>query len=275
MNKKNSILLLDPEFDPDTAHLCNLLLRITNDSFSYAIINEEHKRLKAVFDEQECDDIIQTLKSNLRNDPYLKYPFKAVKIAVATENCITVPNELFQDTAVNSYSNFFAAKNAQPIHTRQNAHFDFTTVFNLEETLEQELDTQFKAAAKYEPGVALAKMAEGVENGLYIDFTAGTASVLLLAQSKLVYKNSFETDSAEEFNYYLLLMISQLGIGIKQTPVFLSGIINEGDEKYLIVQKYFSSIGFSDPANSDLDCTILEDMPNYYYSNLLAIDLCV
>ena len=105
---KNSILLLDPEFDPNMAPHCNLLLKITNDSFSYAIINQNSKSLKAVFDEQACSNITQTLKTKIKNDPYLNYPYKEVKIAVSTENCITVPNKLFNSKHLNAYINFFS-----------------------------------------------------------------------------------------------------------------------------------------------------------------------
>lgn len=275
MNTKNSLLLLDPEFDPHTAPQCNLLLKITKDSFSYAIINQEHKELKAVFDEQECINTLQTLKRLLKNDPYLSYPFAAVKIAVNTDNCVTVPNKLFSSDAINSYTNFFSSGESGKLHIKPNYHFDFTAVFNLQQGMEKELDTHFETATKVDHQAPLLSLAARIQNGLLFDFTALSFSLLQVSDGKLGFKNTFEISNAEEFNYYLLLLLKQLEPAVKDMPVYLMGIVNHDDEKHLILQKYFRNIQFTLPQNDKLDYTILEDMPAYYYSNLLAIDLCV
>jgi len=70
-------------------------------------------------------------------------------------------------------------------------------------------------------------------------------------------------------------LLQQLEPAVKEMPVYLMGIVNIDDEKHLILQKYFKNIQFTAPQNDKLEYTILEDMPAYYYSNLLAIDLCV
>ncbi|WP_432714801.1 DUF3822 family protein [Pedobacter sp.] len=272
---KNSILLLDPEFDPNMAPQCNLLLRITNDSFSYAIVNQESRSLKAVFDEQACSDMLQTLQTKIKNDPYLKYPYKEVKIAVSTNNCITVPNELYNAKDLNAYTNFFSGDAGKTLHIKNNPAFDFTSIFNLEQKIEDELDLHFTLASKHEQSIALLNLADNVAEGLLFDFTAGSFTVVQVANNKLVFKNSFDIENAEEFNYYLLLLIKQLKLDLTQVPVFLCGIINEKDSNHTILQKYFKKLKFSLPRNEEIDCTILEDMPAYYYSTLLAIDLCV
>jgi len=275
MNTKNSLLLLDPEFDPHTAPQCNLLLKITKDSFSYAIINQEHKELKAVFDEQECKNTLQTLTRLLKNDPYLSYSFKEVKIAMTTDNCVTIPNKLFTKEALNSYINFFSNNHSDTLHIKPNYHFDFTAVFNLQQNIEAALDTHFETAKKVDHQAPLLSLAAKVENGLLFDFTALSFSILQVTEGKLCFKNTFEIINAEEFNYYLLLLLQQLEPALKDMPVYLMGIVNIDDDKHLILQKYFKNIQFTVPQNDKLDYTILEDMPAYYYSNLLAIDLCV
>ncbi len=272
---KNSILLLDPEFDPNMAPGCNLLLKITTDSFSYAIIDQDNKSLKAVFDEQACSNVTQTLKNKIKSDPYLNYPYKAVKIAVSTDKCVTVPNELFNSKDLNAYINFFNAAPSKTLHVKNNTDFDLTSIFCLHQHLEDELDSHFKTASKHEQTETVLNLAAQVENGLLFDFTAFSFTAIQVASSKLVFKNTFEIENAEEFNYFLLLLIKQLGIDVKETAIYISGIINEHDQNYRILQKYFDNIQFSLPGNKEIDCTILEDMPAYYYSSLLAIDLCV
>jgi hypothetical protein len=272
---KNSILLLDPEFDPNMAPDCNLLLKITNDSFSYAIINQDNKSVKAVFDEQACSNVTHTLKTKIKNDPYLNYPYKEVKIAVTTDNCVTVPNELYNSKDLNAYINFFTKAPSKTLHVKNNGNFDFTSIFCLQQHLEDELDMHFKTASKHEQSEAVLNLAAHIENGLVFDFTALSFTAIQVVNGKLVFKNAFEIESGDEFNYFLLLLIKQLDLDLEQTPLYISGIINENDQNHRILQKYFKNAQFSLPQNKEIDCTILEDMPAYYYSSLLAIDLCV
>ena len=275
-NSKNSILLVDPEFDPNTASACNLLLKITGDSFSYAIIDKHNKQLKAVFDLQECDDVSIALSTALKKDSYLQLPFKEIKVSVYTPHTIAVPNELFNDQDLNSYANFFSEEQSGVLYTHPFAQFGFTSVYNLEKFTEDTLNTYLANAAKYEqnaPILALGSSAK--KTSLLLDFTVGSFNALLLDKGKMIFQNSFLMDNPEEFNYYLLLLIQELNLDTTALPVLISGIIHENDGYYNCLRKYFDYIRFNLPPATDIDHAILDDMPAHYYSSLLALDLCV
>lgn len=275
-NSKNSILLLDPEFDPATAPDCNLLLKITADSFSYAVIDKSSRQLKAVFDHQECEDVSTDLLLALKNDSYLRLPYKEIKVSVYTPNAITIPNEFFDPGQLDNYANFFAEEQSNILYTRPFAKFGFTSVFNLQQFTEDLLDTHLVNAARFEqnaPVLTLGSSAEGTS--LILDFTVGSFNALLLNGDQLIFQNSFQMENPEEFNYYLLLLKQELAINTADTHVLISGIIHDEDGYYLCLQKYFSDIRFNLPPAGDIDHTILDDMPAHYYSSLLALDLCV
>ncbi|SMC59866.1 DUF3822 family protein [Pedobacter nyackensis] len=275
MDNKNSILLVDPEFDLNTAADCDLLLKITPDSFSYAIIDKQSKQLKAVYDEQECDNVPAILAIKLKNDVYLTLPFKEIKAAVYTENSICVPNELFDPEQVNQYAKFFAEEQSNNLYARPFSTFGFTSIFTLqkftEETLENALNN-CKMFAQNAPVLALA--AQTKKTVLLLDFTASSFNALYTKAEQLIFQNYYQTDNAEEFNYYLLLIISQLNINTSNTEVYLSGVIHDGDDYYQCIQKYFHTINFNLPPAKEIDHKILDDMPAHYYSSLLALDLC-
>jgi hypothetical protein len=275
-NSKNSILLVDPEFDPNTAPDCNLLLKITGDSFSYAVIDRNSRQLKAVFDQQECEDTIAELISALKKDNYLHLPFGETRISVYTPNTIAVPHELFRRQDIKSYANFFAEETSDMLYTRPFIDFGFNQVFSLGHITEEVLDTYLASAARYEhnaPVLTLGATAEG--KSLLLDFTAGSFNALLLDDHKMIFQNSYQIDNPEEFNYYLLLLIQELKLETSSITVLLSGIVHQQDGYYNCLGKYFSTVRFNPPPASDIDRTILEDMPVHYYSSLLALDLCV
>jgi len=275
-NSKNSILLVDPEFDPSTALDCNLLLKITADSFSYAIIDKSSRQLKAVFDHQECDEVTADLLAALKNDSYLRLPFKEIKVSVYTPNAIAVPNEFFDPGNLDSYANFFTEEQSDILYTRPFAKFGFTSVFNLEQFTEELLDNHLVNAARFEQNAPVLTLGSSLAGtSLIVDFTVGSFNALLLKDDQLIFQNSFQMENPEEFNYYLLLLIQELQINIADTHLLISGIIHEEDGYFLCLQKYFSDIHFNLPPAGDIDHTILDDMPAHYYSSLLALDLCV
>ena len=112
MDNKNSILLIDPAFEPSTANNCSLLVKIGSKSFSYAIINSETNRVNAVYDEQECENVTSKFAERLKSDLYLSLPYQEVKIAINTPNAITVPDELFSEENLGANAQYFPANHS-------------------------------------------------------------------------------------------------------------------------------------------------------------------
>jgi hypothetical protein len=275
MNSKNSILLVDPDFDVDTSGNFDLLIKVTPDNFSYAIVDELNNRLVALYDQQESVNVASGLSAILSNDKHLAMTFKTVKASVYTPNSIAIPNELFEADNLSIYAKFFAKEQSEQLHLQQLEGQDHTSIFNLNEDLEELLITKFGISKVYDhnaPLMALANNTKG--NQFRLDFTVGWVHAVLCTDGKLVFENCFEIADAEEFTYYLLLMIHQLNMDTKDTAVFISGIINQGDDKHLALQQSFSDITYNSRKNVELITTILEDMPEQYYTSVLALQLC-
>jgi hypothetical protein len=275
MDNKNSILLVDPEFDLNTAADCDLLLKITPNSLSYAIIDKSCRQLKAVYDEQECGNVSAILAAKLKNDVYLTLPFNDIKVAVYTENTINIPNELYDPAQLNQYARFFTDDQSNNLYTRPFSSFGFTSIFSLQQFTEETLVSALKNCRLYTqnaPVLALASQQD--KTALLLDFTATSFNALYTIEEQLVFQNYYQVDNAEEFNYYLLLIISQMNINTSITEIHLSGIIHAGDDSYQCIEKYFNNISFNLPPVKEIDHKILDDMPAHYYSSLLALDLC-
>lgn len=275
-NSKNSILLVDPEFDPQTVSSCNLLLKVTEESFSYAIIDTDQRRLKVIFDMQECGPVFGALQQTLKNDSYLRLPFQKIKAAIFSPYQMNVPNVVFQQDEAAVYQNFFPAGLSGNLYTRNCEEFGFTTVFNMEKSIVNLIEMHLSGAELYHLHTPALKLAASSEQGLLLlDFTAGSFQAVLVENGKLIYLNNFEFAETAEFNYYILLIIKQLELDTKTINLQLSGIIHQEDPQYNCLRKYFSQLNFIYPPQLDIDQTLLDDMPGHYYSTLIAFDLCV
>lgn len=273
MNINNSILLIDPTFDPSMASACSLLVKIGIDSFSYAIVNKSTEQVIALYDEQECHISQLNFTERFEKDSYLKLPYQQTKIMVYTDNEISIPNEIFDENSVELHSKLM--KNNSFVNLFPQNHFGFTTIFSLNQSLQDILKSQLSDTKIYSHNAGLLAIAETTKNDqLFLDFSVNSFTALFIKDQKVIFQKCYETENIEELNYFILLLINQLDIQTTEVTLRLSGIIHEGSNKYQCLQKYFSTIEFV-KLDTELSLQILEDMPAHYYINLLALDQCV
>lgn len=277
MNNQNSILLIDSAFDSNLSMHCNLLVKVSPDSFSYAIIHKELNKVIAVFDEQECEDGTKSLASRLKSDPYLAFTYREVKISIYTVNSIFIPNAFDDHENLNHHASFFAqTPTSTNLYTTKHAHFGFTTIFSLSKLTEDLLHQSLINCKKYQHSASLLKLAENApSSSILLDFTVGTVNVLYIKDKQVIFQQYYEIENVEEFNYYLLLMMKQLNLITDETSVEISGVIDEMDEKYKLLQQYFKTIQFLNISDKEMNQEVLSDMPTHYYTTLLALDQCV
>jgi len=263
----NSLLLVDPNFKADASVNCHLLLKITNDSFSYAIIDKGSEQVNVIFDKQGCEDVEQDLQSAFETDNYLSLKYEAVKAAVHTSNFIFIPDEWFAADDLNVYSKYLGSEGK--IHVKSNEELGFNTLFSLDEKVEK-LPEETVIYPQSAPLLALFNHL--TDDALLIDFTSASFNALYIKDKTIYFQNHYQSETAEEFNYFLLLIIEQLELN-NSIPVYLQGIINEDDEYYNCLLKYFNKLYFFSPTGKQ-DSELLTDMPKHYFSALLALDLC-
>jgi hypothetical protein len=273
MNINNSILSIDPNFDPSMASTCSLLVKIGIDSFSYAIVSKSTRQVVAVYDEQECNISQLNLTERFKNDSYLKLPYQHTKLAVYTDTEISIPNDIFDESSIELHSKLM--KNNTVINLFRQNHFGFTTIFGLQQSLQDILTSQLSNLKIYSHNAGLLNIAEDTKNDqLFLDFSANSFTALFIKNQKVIFQKCYEVENIEELNYFILLLINQLAISLTEVIIRLSGIIHVDDKKYECLQKYFTTIEFV-KLDTSLSLQLLEDIPEYYYINLLALDQCV
>lgn len=272
MNNNNSILLIDPAFDPSMASACNLLVKIGIDNFSYAIINKSTLKLVGLFDEQECSNNLLNLSDRLDKDPYLNLPFKETKVIIYTEDEISIPNDIFDENSIELHSKLI--KNHSSINLFKQDKFRFTTVFGLNKLLKELIINKLSHSKLYPHYAGLLALTEDAkENHLFLDFSVNSFTALFIKDEKVIFQKCYETEDIQELNYFILLLINQLNINTTDVNISLSGIIQQEDKKYKCLQKYFNRIEFL-KLDTELRLGLVEDMPKHYYSNLLALGQC-
>ncbi|WP_162618604.1 DUF3822 family protein [Pedobacter yulinensis] len=270
MNSNNSIFLSTPDFQGRREAADELLVRITEHSFSYAVIGEGGELLKALFDRPECSDGAADALSALANDPVFALPFARVVVAAQTDNIIFVPPALLADDPT-AYAKYFRFTDGEALHSH---HEDvFNTVFTVPAKVERFVN-QLEAAELLPLASPALKMTRHLQHhALLLDFTPRHVSFLYHKDGLPVFFQTYEVEGPEELNYYLLLLIDSLDLA-PETVVYLCGIVHEDDAAWSCVGKYFVNRHFFLPEQSGIDLDLLNELPAQYYSTLLAQRLC-
>ncbi|TDG36876.1 DUF3822 family protein [Pedobacter changchengzhani] len=263
----NSLSLIDPNFKNDASSNCHLLLKITNNSFSYAVVDEKTGKINLIFDKQHCENIEDELKMAFKNDLYLSKPYSAVKVSAHTSNFIFIPNEWFNADDLSVYSQYLASSGK--IYSKP-TKLGFNTIFCIDDFIAEQLPNE---ANIFTQASSLIAVIDALPNhALLIDFTSSSFNVLYTKDGKLNFQNHFSAETGEEFNYFLLFIIKALDLN-DSIPVYIQGIIDEDDAHYNCLLKYFNQLYFFTPQKNS-DNELLADMPKHYFSDLLAIGLC-
>lgn len=277
MNNNNSILLVDPNFDPNAAIPYNLLLKITADSLCYVIVNAENNRVEVLYDRQNFQDHKRELLPLLDADLYLKLAFNNVKICSYTINSISIPDDFYEEKLLETYTPYFTARESysSTIHSLSIPRLGFKTIFLFPQIVEDAIAAFWPEAEKFEQTAGLlSDEKNGIAIKLMVDFTAGSFFAMLCQNGKLLFQNFFLTEDADEFTYYLMLIFKQLDLDPMQIDVLISGLINEGDPQQDVLKKHFRSVRWNFPAMEKIENGVLVDMPAHYYTSLLALQLC-
>lgn len=274
MNSKNSILLVDPDFDSNTSEDCSLLIRVTDNSFSYTVIDQLHHRIQVLFDQQNCNDVPSELSDRLNHDKHLLLPYLETKVSLHTENNIAVPDDIFDIDQLNSYAAFFTEKQSKKLYIQTCKDYGFSSIFSPLAQIDEMLHSAFSCVKFFDLDAPLLKLTKDPQTTLLLDFTASSFQSIYLKEGQLIFKSQYQIENSEEFNYYLLFINQELQMDTAETLVQLSGIIHEDDANHQCITKYFSQIEFLHFDIDKLNSSILDDMPAHYYTSLLALDLC-
>jgi hypothetical protein len=270
----------DKLFQPHHSHACHLLIHLDTDSYSYAILDNGQNRLRALvknyFGERtesfSTFDRLEILKAENED---VSLPYKKVKISVETNAFTFVPEELYNPADLPKYGKFIGVAPETTLLTADINAFGIKNITAVEPNLKNILQQAFpepiifSQANPFLAGIARLEK-EGSESELFLNFNVGSFEAAILRKGALEFYNIFEVSNPDEFNYFILNLISQLNID-RNLLVSLSGEILSGDDHYQRLEKYFEKMSFSNTQILDQATGVFN---SYRLFSLVSLDLC-
>jgi hypothetical protein len=95
-----------------------------------------------------------------------------------------------------------------------------------------------------------------------------------LYNKKLLFFNTFEFQTAEDFLYFILAGLEQNSCTLDETEVVLAGEIETGSALYLTLKQYIPKIKFAVSNRSIVKKNDFVQLPEHFYYTLFSLYLC-
>ena len=109
---------------------------------------------------------------------------------------------------------------------------------------------------------------------IFVNVRNSYLDIIITEERKLLYYNSFNYRSKEDFIYYVIFVLEQLKLNPEEIDLILSGYIDKNSKIFDIIFNYVRNIRFQGLTDSFKYSYIFNDIPSHYYFNLLNVGLC-
>jgi hypothetical protein len=279
----NPINFRDEQFNPKNSGDCHLLIQLDSDSYSYAIIDKEQNRLSVLILNyfQENTDTFSTfsrLEILKAENEDINLEFAKVKISLETRAFTFVPEELYSPADLPNYGKFIGVEPQTALLTADIRGFGIKNITAVETDLEHYIKGAFpdplivSQANPFIAGIHRLKQ-KGIAGELFLNFNRTSFEAAVIKKGTLEFYNIFDISGADDFNYFVLNLVSQLNID-RNLPVSISGEIDRFNEHYERLKKYFEMLSFAEPEVLSKGPELLKKAGSQRFFSLLSLDLC-
>ncbi|MBA3899582.1 MAG: DUF3822 family protein [Bacteroidetes bacterium] len=270
--------LVDEAFDPKSASSQHLSIQLGLDGLSFCIrANNKFQLLKSysfsrIFNWQQLSDEAESL---LKIEEIAEKKYQAVHISIVHQIFSLIPAPLFDPLNQKDYLKLNAEfdQKSQIINELIRA-IDARNIFALPGALEKMLNRNFGACKiSHHTSILLESVFSLYKNSnepqLIVNVNQGSFDILLIAENKLHFCNSFKYHADEDIAYYLLFTCEQLKLNPENINITLAGQIEKTSTLFELLSKYLRNLKFiKRPANYDYSYKFNEAQGHLFYGLL-------
>jgi len=283
------VKIIDDRFESEQLDLYRLFLLVGSLRIQFCVIDSETNRCLALEAYQlesssTSSVLVDRISQIIENHSFLPAKFwKSVHVCVANDKFTLVPLSLFKpENALNYLQlNCEVDKSIHFITHFAHKQAGIANVFALDLSLHNwlssyysEVKTQF--IHQTSPLIEAILRQESIDNkpSLIVFVGYEYMGILVKDKSALKFCNKFFFKTDEDFLYYLMLVINELGLE-KQTNIELYGEILAKSNIFRLLKNFFSHVHFGNRPSPLKFGYVFDEISEHTYFDLLSICYCV
>jgi len=230
----------------------------------------ESYTFQQVFNFDLVTDLIDIL---VKTSKLIEHKYKSVVCVLINNFSTIIPNPLFEEDKKELYLKFNAGIDDAVVLVDEMPNLDAKTIFAFPLILKTKLDSLFTSINyhHFSSGLIESLLIQNKNQPakrLFVHIQPTHLETIVIEGKNLLFYNTFNHHSAEDFIYYLLFVCEQLQLNPENIEVFLIGEIEKGATIFSLAQKYFRNLKFG-TRNDVADYSYqLQTLPKHYYYSL-------
>lgn len=283
---KPDISISDPAFNPDDLSASMLAIDISWDRIAYGVYNNSRSCWE-VFESwstgklQLPGQLLDKIQQIKEASSFLNKNFRQVRLLWGGLRYTLIPSALFVDKQADTYFNFnhpMQAGNEVMYDSIKN--IDAQNIYDIPLIIKESLHQLFPSQhfKHYISNLAdnllvRFKNSETTTN-VFVNVSAQSYDLLIIKDRRLIFCNTYEYRTSEDFLYYILFAFEQLQISPEQNGIILSGEILKPSAIIDLLTKYVKDVSFITRNPAWKYSHVFDELPEHLYYNLLNILTC-
>jgi len=270
----------DETFDQDATLTYHLSIQLGFDEFSFCVLDISrnkylaltHYNFQRIRNENQLNTAVSTI---FKETDLLNKSYKTVSVSVINNKSTLVPNPLFAHEKLSDYLKFNSEfEIGFNITTDTLKTLDTRNVYAVSQGLEKTIKKYFSSAKIIHHSSSLL---EGLltnyknisERNFFVNVRTTSFDAVLMEGKKLIFYNSFNYQTNEDFVYYLLFVCEQLKLNPENQKLILLGNIEKNSNLYALLYKYIRQIQFIEQNSSFEYSYHFNEIPRHKFYHLL------
>lgn len=275
----------DPLLDHIDKELLHTSIRIGPDGCSFSILNLESKTYLGLehYDFSPAihpDQMGDMLRSILQDSVFFQGTITSVSLSLDHPLAVLIPEALFIPEKASEYLQIAAiSNNTKQVHWEKLKNTDAYIVYYLPKGIKRHLEDFFNniqiqhfSSTVIDSALRINKAENNTQ--FLVHHSGHRFQIIYSNQKQLLFYNDYAYSSPEDYIYFLLYAMKQIGLSPEDTPVILTGEIDRKSTIYDICYKYIRNINFGTRPKELSYSYVLKDLPEQYHFNLYNQYLC-
>ncbi|MBR9915007.1 MAG: DUF3822 family protein [Algicola sp.] len=257
-------------------HIKALSIQISLNGLSFCILNRSNNTIEQLhhkpLDKKSSPfDLLNQLKEVFDTHIDSNQAFDTITCIYQNELSCLVPDAYFDENNLADYLKFNAKILKTDYISYDSLSIDCKNVYvplvNINNYIFETFGSfDYKHASTVLIETILQKYHNDNEPTLFVNVNPTSFEIVCMNGDKLIFYNTFEYSTKEDFIYYILFTIEQLELDTETIKTVLSGSINEDDALFGILYKYVRFVELMDPKYGfDLSKIDLENADRHHF----------
>lgn len=242
-----------------------------NDSQTNKFIALEKYDLLQVYNFEATADLFDAI---LNESKLLNHKFQSVSCILINNTSTLVPNALYESDRKKMYLKFNATLEGDEfVAVDEIKNLEAKNIFALPFSLKAKIDGQYLNVNYHHFSstlidILVANNKNQTGKKLFVHVQSTQFQVLLLEGKNLIFYNTFNYHSSEDFIYYLLFVCEQLQLNPESIETVMLGEVEKTSSVYIVANKYIRNIKFGERTDNFDYSYQLQTFPKHFYFTL-------